>query len=89
MVTVERLAIQILIRGVSNRNRGAGQYFLDALAQALLFTFRSLQHRLDGIHHGLDALAIGVLVPLQRTDLEPILSVVVFRKQIAQACSHE
>ena len=86
MVAIERFAIQVLVTGISNRHRGARQHLLDPLAQAFLLSLGCMQCGFDRVHDAFDALAVGVLIPLGRADLESITPQMISGK-IARACS--
>ena len=86
MMSVERLAIQVLIARIANRDRGARQHVFNALVQSSLFIFGRVQHRFDRVHNGFDALAVRVLIAFGRTDLELVAAKMIASK-IARACS--
>ena len=74
MVVIQRFPIQILITRISASHRCACQYVLYSLAKPLLLILGGAQRRLDRVHDNFNTLAVCILIPLRRTDLESFTS---------------
>ena len=74
VVGIQRLPVQVLVAGSSNRHRCARQHFLDPFVEAFLLALGRMQCGFDRVHDAFDAVAVGVLIPLRRADLKSVTS---------------